>query len=172
MLSLLIRYMERRGCFRMIRRRNRETGEIEKYLNRGYIFRSKYFGLFLHQFWASDPDHPHDHPWANLTFVLSGGYHEFNVDGTSKWRGRGHLKFRQAQLFHRIAIGPHSGGSNWTLFAHLKRTRKWSFLTNEGWLDAKAYGDKYRCPVEEEGVDYEIRGHLFPRVVELGSDAR
>jgi hypothetical protein len=152
----------------MIRRRNRETNEIEKYLSRGYIFRSKYFGLFLHQFWSSDPDHPHDHPWANLTFVLSGGYHEFNVDGTSKWRGRGHLKLRQAQLFHRIAIGPHSAGSNWTLFAHFKRTRRWGFLTNEGWLGAKDYGDKYSCPVEEEGVDYEIRGRLFPRVVELG----
>jgi hypothetical protein len=75
---------------------------------------------------------------------------------------------RQAQLFHRIAIGPHSAGSNWTLFAHFKRTRRWGFLTNEGWLDAKAYGDKYSCPVEEEGVDYEIRGRLFPRVVELG----
>lgn len=171
MLSLLIRFMVSRGCFRMIHRRNRKTGEVEEYLNRGYIFRSKYFGLFIHQFLASDPDHPHDHPWANLSFILSGGYHEFNVDETSKWRGRWHLKFRQAQLFHRISIGPHSSGSSWTLFAHLKRTRKWGFLTNEGWMDAKAYGEKYSSPVEEEGVDFEIRGHLFPRVVEVGKNA-
>jgi len=167
MLPLLIRFMVSRGCFRMIRRRNRDTGEIEKYLSRGYIFRSKYFGLFLHQFWSSDPDHPHDHPWANFSFILSGGYHEYGADGTSKWRGPLSIKFRQAQLFHRIAIGPYSGGSSWTLFAHFKRIRHWGFLTNEGWLDAKLYGAKYSSPVEEEGIDYEIRGHLFPRVVDL-----
>lgn len=167
MLSLLIRFMKRRGCFRMIHRRNQETNEIEEYLTRGYIFRSKYFGLFLHQFWSSDPDHPHDHPWANVSFILSGGYHEYNVDGTSKWRGPWHLKFRQAQLFHRIAIGPHTRGSSWTLFAHFKRVRKWGFITNEGWIDATEYGDKYNFPVEVQGEDFKLVGHLFPRVVEL-----
>lgn len=167
MLSLLIRFMKRRGCFRMIHRRNQDTDEIEKYLNRGYIFRSKWFGLFLHQFWTSDPDHPHDHPWPNFTFVLKGGYHEFSVDGTSKWRGPGFMKFRQAQLFHRISIGPHTGGSSWTLFARFKRVRPWGFITPDGWMDATLYGEKYGAPVEQAGEDFEIKGHLFPRVIDL-----
>lgn len=171
MLSMLIRFMVNRGCFRMIQRRNRETNMIEKYLHRGYIFRSKYFGLFLHQVWASDPDHPHDHPWSNITLILSGGYHEFNVDGTGKWRRPGSMKFRQAQLFHRIAIGPYAKGNAWTLFVHGKRVRPWGFITNEGWINSKSYGEKYSSPVEQEGVDFEIRGHLFPKVVDLRSQS-
>lgn len=167
MVSSLIRWMKQRGCFRMICRRNQETGKIEKYIHRGYIFRSSLFGLYIHQFWSSDPDHPHTHPWWNYTLVLTGGYHEFDIDGTSEWRGPGFTRFRQALVAHRISIGPNSAGSAWSLFAHGKRRRPWGFLTPDGWIESGVYGDLIGNPVEKEGVDYKIVGYLFPKVVHL-----
>jgi hypothetical protein len=53
------------------------------------------------------------------------------------------------------------------LFGHFKRIRKWGFWTPDGWLEAKEYGEKHGSPVEVEGVDFEIVGHFFPKVVNL-----
>jgi len=170
MLRSLISFMERRGCTRMISRLGPD-GKIEWYLKRYYIIRSKWFGLFLHQFWSSDPDHYHDHPWPNFGLVLRGGYHETGPDGITKWRPVGFFRFRQAEVFHRISIGPHTRGAAWTLFGHFKRIRKWGFWTPDGWLEAKEYGEQHGSPVEIEGIDFEIVGHLFPKVRELKSNA-
>jgi len=166
MLSLLLRFMERRGCARMILRRGPD-GKLRRYLKRYYIFRSRFFGLFIHQFWSSDPDHYHDHPWHNFTLVLRGGYYETSPDGNTSWRAPGFCRFRPAELFHRISVGSHASGTPWSLFAHLKRTREWGFLTTDGWIDAEKYGQRYDSPVDQPGLDFEIRGHLFPRVVWL-----
>ena len=165
MLNPLVKFMEIRGCFRMIKRLNRETREPENYLYRGYIFRCHWFGIYLHQFWSSDPDHYHDHPWWSLSWILKGGYHEYNADGSCSWRRSGMIKTRPAEVFHRIEIGPHSAGSTWSLFIHLNRKRAWGFMTPEGWLEAEEYGRKYDSTVMQEGAGYKIKGHLFPVVV-------
>ena len=168
MLDKLAEWLDRRGSRRMIERRNKESGKDEAYLKRFYILRFERFALFIHQFWSSDPDHPHDHPWANYTLVLSGGYHEISVDGEIAWRGPLCRRYRPAELFHRIVIKPENRGTAWTLFAHFKRTRVWGFLTPEGWMPSKEYGEKYESPVEEgRGADFKLVGHFFPRVVWL-----
>ena len=60
MLTVLTNWLDDRGSSRMIRRADRETGIEHDYLKRFYIFRCPVFSIFIHQFWASDPDHPHD----------------------------------------------------------------------------------------------------------------
>lgn len=150
----------------MIKRRG-PSGEIGPYIKRYYIFRSSWFGLYIHQMWASDPDHPHDHPWSNWTLILRGGYYETGADGITWWRPSGFFRYRQAEVFHRISVGDHSAGATWTLFGIFRRKRKWGFITPDGWVEAGEYGKKIGAPVELEGVHFEIEGHLFPRVKEL-----
>lgn len=170
MLTRLTSWLDRRGSSRMIRRADRETGKVHDYLKRFYIFRSRRFSVFIHQFWASDPDHVHDHPWSNYTWILKGGYWEFEADGTSEWREAGFRRFRMAEQFHRLAIGKHAAGEAWTVFLHFKRRREWGFFTPEGWLPAEEYGEKYGAPVETQEKDYKIVGMFFPKVVWLDAE--
>ena len=69
-------WMARRGSAEFIPRRqsrgwNRPEGRLERYLDRYILFKSPWFSVNLHHFHASDPDVPHDHPWHNITFLLS-----------------------------------------------------------------------------------------------------
>ncbi len=167
MLTLLTKWLDKRGSSRMIRRIDQDTGFEADYLKRFYILRTRWVSVFIHQFWMSDPDHAHDHPWDNITFILRGGYHETSADGTSVWRKRGYFRFRSGEVFHRLAIGPHSAGQGWTLFIHGRKKRKWGFLTPEGWLEASEYGIKYNSPVETPEKDYKLTGVFFPKVTRL-----
>ena len=170
MLETLTKWLDSRGSSRMIKRADPQTGLAHDYLKRYYIFRCRYFSVFLHQFWASDADHIHDHPWDNITWILRGGYWEFSADGSSTYRKKGFKRYRNAELFHRIAIGDHSPGEAWTLFIHFRRRREWGFYTPEGWLPADVYGKKYESPVQTQGSgDYVIKGMFFPAVEELVS---
>lgn len=166
MLTFLTDWMDKRGSSRMISRADRDTGVVRDYLKRFYVFRCSSFSVFIHQFWSSDPDHVHDHPWNNITWILRGGYWESSADGTTLWRKRGFKRYRNAELFHRLSIGEHSAGEAWTMFLHFKRRRDWGFMTPDGWLAAEEYGDKYDAPVEtQKQGDYEIKGMFFPKVV-------
>lgn len=167
MLKLLMGWLDRRGSSRMIRQIDTDTGFEADYLKRFYIFRSRLVSVFIHQFWMSDPDHAHDHPWDNFTFILRGGYHETSADGTSVWRKRGYFKYRNGEVFHRLAIGPHAAGQCLTLFIHGREKRKWGYLTPAGWGESGEYGIKYNAPVESPETDYAIVGTFFPKVVRL-----
>lgn len=166
MLTVLTDWLDRRGSSRMISRMDLVTGVDRDYLKRFYVFRCKFFSVFIHQFWSSDPDHVHDHPWNNITWILKGGYWEASADGQTQWRGTGFWRYRTAELFHRLSIGEHAEGQAWTLFMHFKRCRDWGFFTPEGWLSAEDYGVKYGAPVEtQKQGDYKIEGMFFPKVV-------
>jgi hypothetical protein len=166
MLTLLTAWLDRRGSSRMIARVDLDTGVERDYLKRFYVFRCKMFSVFIHQFWSSDPDHVHDHPWDNITWILRGGYWEASADGNMVYRRRGFWRYRNAELFHRLSIGDHSPGQAWTLFIHFRRRRDWGFFTPDGWLPAEEYGVKYGAPVEtQKQGDYEIKGMFFPKVV-------
>lgn len=167
MLNLLVRWMEKRGCFRMIRRRNPETGFLEDYLYRGHVLRFRNFGLMIHQFCGDDPDELHSHPWWSFTFILKGGYYERGIDGIVFWRPQFFFRLRAAEELHRITLPEGGKGKSWSLFGHFRRYRQWGFLTPEGWVDADEYGKKFNSPVEGGGVDYRIVGHVFPRVVRI-----
>jgi len=117
----------------------------EPYLNRYYVFlkdRTKFpFNIFLHQFLRGDPDDLHDHPWPYATFILKGGYWEWNptfnsfgkIIGEHKiWRAPGHFRICKANSYHRIELEP--GVDCWTLFMPGIRKREWGFLTHINWV--------------------------------------
>lgn len=145
-------WMERRGSVRFIMRQ--EQGSPERYLDRYYLLRAGRLAVYLHRFWASDQEGVHCHPWANLSLVLTGGYFEVGHDGISRWRRPGAVRFRQAEVLHRVVAAPGTEGRIWTLFFHGRRVRKWGFMRAARWERAL---DADRPP--------RLRGVLFPRVV-------
>jgi hypothetical protein len=110
----------------------------ELYLTRYVIFRCKWFGMYVHKFWISDYDVPHDHPWNFISIPLTVGYREHLPDGTSIWRKRFSPKFRTAGEFHWVEL---EDGPTWTFFMHFSKKREWGFLTEDGWIDNDSYND-------------------------------
>ena len=53
----------------------------------------------------------HDHPWVNVSVVLSGRYREHFHDGTSVVRKPGHIVFRGARTLHRIELLSEAGAN-------------------------------------------------------------
>lgn len=163
MLDRLLDWIERRGGKREIMR------DGQKYLTRYYVLRTKRLTILIHKFWASDPDECHDHPWDWCSFMLDGCYWENQPDGTKLWRSTDSNRFvyRHAEEFHRVSLDTEDGTkvdspAAITLFFTFRRRRKWGFLRGEKWLPAKGYD---RQPVELEGVDFDVVGKLFPRVI-------
>ncbi len=115
----------------------RRPGEL--YLTRYVIFRCKYFGAYIHKFWMSDYDVPHDHPWNFFSLPLSKGYLEHLPDGTATWRGVFSPKFRTANEFHWVEL---TKGPAWTFFLHFRVRRRWGFLTDQGWVDHDKYNQE------------------------------
>lgn len=64
-------------------------GPDDIYLIRYYIFRSRFFNVFIHQFLRSDRDDLHDHPWDFATYLVRGAYTEL------KWDGNGTISTRR-----------------------------------------------------------------------------
>lgn len=114
-------------------------GPNELYLTRYVIFRCKYFGIYIHKFWISDYDVPHDHPWNFFSLPLSKGYLEHLPDGTAIWRGVLSPKFRTANEFHWVEL---INGPAWTFFLHFRVRRRWGFLTDQGWVDHDEYNQE------------------------------
>ena len=157
--DLFLGWLEERGSYRMIKR------DGKPYLKRYIIARFPgKRAIYLHQFWASDPDHVHDHPWANASLILKGGYREHYHDGTYIDRTPGSWTVRDATTLHRIEVPAGTEGSAWSLFFTGRRVRQWGFLTEEGWQSAREYD---RQPVEVYGRDFIYKGWIFPRVVKV-----
>ena len=115
----------------------RKPGEL--YLTRYVFFQCRFFGIYLHKFWVSDYNVPHDHPWNFFSFILTKGYREHLPDGTSIWRGVFSPKFRTANEFHWVEL---SNGPAWTVFIRGPSKRRWGFLTSEGWVDHDEYNER------------------------------
>src|SRR5436309_679857 len=47
------------------------------YLRRLLLFKTPWFGIYLHEFLGPDDACTHDHPWPFLSLILWGGYWEF-----------------------------------------------------------------------------------------------
>ncbi len=106
------------------------------YLTRYVIFQCKYFGMYIHKFWISDFDVPHDHPWNFFSLPLTKGYLEHLPDDTAIWRGVLSPKFRTANEFHWVEL---TKGPMWTFFFRFRTKRRWGFLTKDGWVDHDTY---------------------------------
>lgn len=98
-------------------------------LIRWNLFECRYFSIKIHKLIGSDPSCQHDHPWAFLTFLMRGGYVEYNQKG-SKVYSRFSLLYRPANYLHSLQIHQ----PVWTFVITFKKTRQWGFLTPKGWV--------------------------------------
>lgn len=100
-------------------------GDASPYLERWHLIpRNRLLNVYLHQFLRSDDDRaPHDHPWANLSWLLSGRYDEHTPRGV-RTRRQGALVVRRASSLHRIEL---THGPVWTLFVTGPKVREWGF---------------------------------------------
>ncbi len=115
------------------------------YLNRWFVIpRNRWFNIYLHEFVRSDDDRAlHDHPWWNLSFLISGRYTEHTIPqggiNIRTERFAGDFKFRTAKSAHRIEL---THGSCWTLFVTGPRLRSWGFhCPDAGWRHWKDFTD-------------------------------
>lgn len=157
MTERFLNWLKARGSYRMI------TRDGAPYLERYILFKSKRGSIYLHRFWASDPDEIHDHPWWSFSFILKGRYMEFFADGTWKMRLAGSRILRDAVSFHRIELAEGDApGSAWTLFFTGPKVRQWGFFNKQGqWESARDYS---RQDVEVKGRDFTYKGTIFPKV--------
>lgn len=105
---------------------------------RYFLFRTPWFGTYLHHFLRSDNDrHVHDHPWSFITIPLSSGYWEHLPDGSKVWRRRFQPLFRPAEWQHWVEITQPAGV--WTFIVRFRKRRNWGFITPAGWVDHETY---------------------------------
>lgn len=110
------------------------------YLRRWWVIpHNRFLNIYLHHFKRSDDDRAlHDHPWANLSILLSGSYLEHTPHGSAKlrkpWRPWAfwRLPVRLPTSAHRVELI--DGEPVWTLFLTGPKRRAWGFLCPRGWI--------------------------------------
>ena len=120
----------------------------DPYMVRYRLFKSKWFGIYLHHILRSDEDHEcHDHPWDFTSLILVGGYLEiqrYEVDYTKY--GKRNMRFcrpgrivrHKAEDAHRLVLDRPA----WTLVKVSGKKRQWGFYTDEGWMPFRAFLDR------------------------------
>ncbi len=99
--------------------------------------------VYLHLQIASDPERPlHDHPWDNVSVILSGGYVELLTDQPQHRlparqynRKAGDVVYRTAETAHRLFLPPKTPYTL-TLFTTGPVRRDWGFWTKTGWRNS------------------------------------
>lgn len=125
-------------------------GSDSPYLRRWWIIpRNRVFNIYLHSFLRSDDDRaPHDHPWVNLSILLTGSYLEHSPGGWMKlrkpWRpwAPWRLVFRRPTAVHRVELRRSTDGREmpvWTLFLTGPNVRPWGFLCPQGWRHSQEF---------------------------------
>lgn len=131
------------------------------YIYRWYLVpRNEMGNVYFHVQVASDPERPlHDHPWANTSIILAGGYDEIlpgpmlgqtfgkinetprvtNGVTTMLSRRAGDVIHRSAEQAHRVVLRAEDRYSI-SLFTTGPKTREWGFwVTGQGghplWVD-------------------------------------
>jgi hypothetical protein len=132
----------------------------EPYLYRWFLTRTdgRLGGSFFHVQVRSDPERPlHDHPWDNMSVILSGGYEE--VYQTNPPNGgvgvrtlmAGDTVFRRASEAHRLILPP-TIPYTMTLFSFGAHRRSWGFWYQQGFVN---HNDVCR---EVDGKSVHIKG--------------
>lgn len=117
-------------------------GKPTLYLRRWFIWRCKYFNVFLHYIPQPDNDRdPHDHPWTFVSLLLSGGYIEkvFNAvreEVATNYRLAPSIGYRPGETVHYIT---HVDPMTVTLVFTSNYFREWGFITSNGWVDWRKY---------------------------------
>lgn len=104
----------------------------DNYLRRWWVLpRNEFANVYLHHITKSDDDRAlHDHPWANSSLVLAGGYIEHTPEG-SFHRKPGDFVSREATALHRLEVLP--GMDALTIFITGPKVREWGFDCPQGW---------------------------------------
>jgi hypothetical protein len=113
-------------------------GSENPYMRRWYLIpRNKWFCVYLHNMLRDDDNRAlHDHPAANISIVLRGGYREVLFVGPivpgmllpqlcCKIRRPGTIVFRHADLAHRLELLRPVG--SWSLFIMGPKLQNWGF---------------------------------------------
>ena len=103
------------------------------YMRRWWVIpRNRFFNIYLHNILRDDDDRAlHDHPWVNVSILLSGRYREI-TPRASKWRRRGSLVLRRPTSAHRLELD--GGKPCWSLFITGPNVRTWGFHCPNGWV--------------------------------------
>jgi hypothetical protein len=112
----------------------------DPYLFRWFIIpRNRWANIYLHKFMRGDDDRAlHDHPWVNVSILLSGSYREHKPGGVIKlrkpWRPWAfwRLPMRFPTAAHRVELI--EGRPVWTLFLTGPKVRTWGFYCPRGWI--------------------------------------
>jgi hypothetical protein len=131
---------------RLFRRRTIADPNGNPYLDRWFILRTDRlpFQIYLHHILRSDHDRDlHDHPWWFLTFILWGGYYEWQPSAISKFcqpikylRRPGSILYRRANHLHRLELTKPA----WTLVIRGRKSREWGFVSGCGkWIPWREY---------------------------------
>lgn len=93
------------------------------------IAKTPWFNIYLHQLDAPEwhPVGCHDHPWWFITFLLRGGYLEYNGKSLKR-RYAGQILYRPADYHHDVTT-PY--GRSWSLIITGPKSRNWGFLSCE-----------------------------------------
>ena len=112
------------------------------YLYRWLLLEKKIDGegqCYFHMQIADDPERPlHDHPWDNMSVILSGGYNEIyqteppHGSILSAKRSVGEVIFRRASTAHRLLMGGHP--YTLTQFTTGPKIHDWGFWYGDIWV--------------------------------------
>jgi hypothetical protein len=105
----------------------------DDYLRRWWIVpRNEYLNVYLHDIRKSDDDRAfHDHPWSNVSNLISGRYIEHTPEG-KLLRVAGDVVERPATALHRLEVIP--GERVISLFVTGPKVREWGFACEQGWV--------------------------------------
>lgn len=118
--------------------RDQDTGD--QFSLKKYHRTSKWFNSYLHCVRSNDDDRAlHDHPWLNISIIISGTYREVLADRT-RLRKPGDIVFRFGSTAHRLEVVE---GPVWSLFITGPKYREWGFRCPNGWKHWKEYTDYY-----------------------------
>lgn len=116
-------------------------GTGEEYLRRWWVIpRNRFFNIYFHQVLRSDDDRAlHDHPWINLSVILSGRYREVVTARPAVVRKQGSVVLRLPSTQHRLELIDNK--PCWTLFITGPRLRVWGFQCPQGWIPWEQFVD-------------------------------
>lgn len=139
-------------------------GREDPYLRRWWLIpRNSFFNIYLHQILRDDDDRAlHDHPWVNISVLLSGGYWEI-IPNKLIWRKAGSIVFRRAKQAHRLQLERNFDSSGrvtgvkpaWSLFLTGPRIREWGFHCPKGWVHWKDFTAGPDSSLVGKGCDQE-----------------
>lgn len=127
-------------------------GAERPYLRRWWIIpRNRWLNVYLHNMLRDDDDRAlHDHPWANVSIILRGGYDEHSPKYPNEWpwnrelkvkrRKPGGVVFRHAKNVHRLTL-PEGQAESWSLFITGPVIRVWGFWCPNGWRPWQEFVD-------------------------------